>query len=523
MFSPSFQNQNILKGIWPFLILLILGLSLYGRTLFFDFTYLDDNTLIIENAPLISDLKNIGQIFSDDVFFSAAKFYYRPLLNVSFLLDMTVAGPAPVIFHLTNITIHILAAWLVWRLFIKLQHSPALSFFLAILFLVHPVMTQAVAWIPGRNDSLLAVLVLSAFLAFLNFKDQPRLGSYISYLTFLFLALLTKETAIFLPALVIFYFLFIEPKKIMVADRWLLVSGSAAAGFLWFLMRHFALGGETTAYISAFAQIIKNSPALLIYLGKLILPFNLNVFPILADSTLVYGLIVLLLMVGAYFRTRLKRNNYIIFGLLWFLVFLLPAFIRINGLPDFLEHRLYLSFVGFLIILVEISGLKDLDFRRQSVKIIGAIILLILAILTWQHSSNFRDRLTFWQSAAAGSPHSPLAQRNLGVMYYFNDDLAAAKIYYNKALTLNPQEPMVHNNLGVIYLEEKNFPQAEIEFQAELALDPNYDKALFNLGEVYYQQKNWVRADQLWTQTLRVNPRHYQAYEHLLILQNQLR
>ena len=404
---------------------------------------------------------------------------------------------------------------------ILLAFSFILAFLLALLFLVHPIMTQAVAWIPGRNDSLLTVFILASFLSFLSFSERPRLKTYIAYLVFLFCALLTKESAVFFPALVIFYFLFIEPDKVAVSDRWLIVSGSAAAGFIWFLLRHFALGGETTQYAAALLDIGQNAPALLVYIGKLLWPFNLAVFPVLADSTLLYGLIALPLFAAAWWWSRVKRNRYIIFSVLWFLLFLLPSFIRVSGLPDFLEHRLYLSFIGFLIFLAELDWVKNLDFDRKNVKIISAVILLVLAGLTWQHSALFRDRLTFWQAAAASSPHSPLAQKNLGVMYYFDGNIGQAETYYQRALDLNPQESLIHNNLGVIYLAQHDYARAAKEFRAELVVNPRYDKALFNLGDLASREKNYTAAARFWAQALAVNPFYYEAYDRLRRLQNQ--
>jgi hypothetical protein len=523
-----FKNNDHQSGFFsarftPYLVLIILGLALYARTIFFDFSYLDDNALILENYPIISQVKNVGAIFSNDVFFSSDKFYYRPLLNLSFMADASVAGALPVIFHLANILIHILASILIFLLLKKLGQAKSISFFLAAFFLVHPALTQAVAWIPGRNDSLLAVLVVAAFLSFLSFCDRPLLRHYLAYLGFLFLALLTKETAVFLPVLVIFYFLFLEPKRLKAYDKWLLTVGSGAIGFFWFLMRRLALGTELTDYSQAVWGIMKNSSALLIYIGKLLFPFDLKTFPILEDSTLIYGLLTILILSVAIWQSRRKRLRYVWFGTAWFLLFLLPAFIRPTGMPDFLEHRLYLSFVGFLIIVLELDWVKNMDFRKKSVSIPAILVLAFLAALSFRHSSAFTDRLSFWQSAAAGSPHSPLAQKNLGTMYYLDGDNVKAEEYYGRTLSLNDKESMVHNNLGVIYLNDRQYEKAKQAFERELQVNPNYDKALFNLGDLAYREKQWPAALDYWLAALRVNPRYYEAYERLLILEKQLR
>lgn len=521
----NFKDWQDLKSWRPYFIFFIFGFLLYSQSLFFNFTYLDDQALILDNAPILSDVNNIGKIFTDDVFFSQPKFYYRPLLNLSLMFDFSVAGTLPVIFHLVNIIFHLLVVSLIFLLFCRLNYRKILAFFLALFFLSQPVLVQAVAWIPGRNDSLLTIFILAAFLSFLAFRENARLRNYIAYFCFLLAALLTKENAVFLPILVIFFAFFIDRSKILARDKCLLILASVGAVFIWFLMRSFALGGAALTLQTALSSIYQNSPALLVFLGKAIFPFNLAVLPVLADAKLVYGLIVAPLIILALFFSRQKRGAYFIFGLAWFLFFILPSFIRPNlsEIPDFLEHRLYLPLIGLLIVLAEIDWVKNLDFKKRVVKFGLLVIFILFSCLTFRHSLNFKDRLSFWLAATKNSPHSPLAQKNLGVMYYFagQNDLAAK--HYRLAFTINPQEIMAHNNLGVIYLNDENYRQAEIEFKKELAVNPNYDKALFNLGDVYYRTKRFNEAASYWQETLRVNPSYGEAYERLNILENQLR
>jgi len=517
------KNWQWLRSWRPYFIIFTLGFLLYSQTLFFNYTYFDDNELILNKAAILQDARNITSIFSTDAFFSGDKFYYRPLLNLSFMVDAHFGGEMPFVYHLDNILLHLLTVMLVFCLLKKITKKSALSFFLSLIFLFHPVFVQAVAWLPGRNDSILAIFILSAFIFFLNFLENPRLRTYIAYLIFLFLSLLTKETAILLPALVIFYFWFIDQGKISRSDKSLLIIGSAAVGFVWFLMRNFALGGEPINYYSAFLGMMNNSGAILLGIGKLILPVNLSVLPIMQDSTLVYGIIITIILVVAWAISKQRRNNYLIFGLIWFLVFLLPSFIRLNSLPDFLEHRLYVPFIGFLIAFAEIDWIKNLDFTRKKVKITCFVILIIFALITVIHSQKFNDRLTFWKQAANDSPHSPLAQRNLGAMYYLEGNADLAVEYYNKALLINPEEAMVHNNLGLIYAGKGNLVQAEKEYKLELAMYPNYDKALLNLGDLYYREKKVAEAQVLWQAAFNINPYYYDAYSRLLNLSNQLR
>jgi len=521
--KEKFNNYQWLRSWRPYFLILALGFLLYSQALFFDYSYLDDNELIVGKMEILQNSKNIPLIFSTDAFLSNNKVYYRPILNLSFMFDTQFSEGMAFFYHFSNIIFHIFCVILIFYFLQKLNYSKALSFFLSLIFLVHPVLTQAVAWLPGRNDSLLTIFILLSFLSLLKFLENPRFKFYLLYLLFFFVALLTKETAALLPLLIIYYCLFIDSGKALKSDKYLLLLGTGAMMFVWFLMRNFALGGDPTNYFSAVTSIVKNLPAILVGFGKLLLPVNLSVFPILEDSTIIFGIISLIGLAAGIFISKQRKNNLFIFGIIWLLFFLLPSFIKLNNLADFLEHRLYLSMIGFLIILAEIDYIKKLDFSNKKIKLFSAGLIFILMILTFWHSTNFRNRISFWQAAAKSSPHSPLTQKNLGAMYYLDGNLDAAYHYYSKSLELNPIEPMIHNNLGLIYFERGEFLKAENEFKQELNLYPYYDKALLNLANLYYKQGRSVEAKYLYETTLRENPYSYEAYQGLINLAKPLR
>jgi hypothetical protein len=524
-FRENLQNWRNLKSWRPYFIIFVLGFLLYSQTLFFGLTYLDDNTLILDRQNILTDFQdNIATIFSTDAFFSGTNFYYRPLLNLSFMIDAQFVDNQYFIYHLDNVLLHIISAILVFILLSKILDKKPLAFFLALIFLVHPALTQAVAWLPGRNDSLVTIFVLAAVLSLISFSARPRLLPIFSYTVFFFLALLTKETAIFLPLLVLGYFLSLgRHDQAKTADKVLVGAFSVLAGFIWLIMRRLAFSKENIGLMAAAWSIIKNFSDALVMGGKMIFPFNLSVLPVSLDSSWLYGIAALALLIAVLFFSRRQRYDYLFFGIIWFLVFFLPPFAISSSAPYFLEHRLYLPLIGFLIIIAEIDWLKEADWRDRRILLGGIILLVFFSTLTLWHSRDFRDPLTFWQAAVRTSPHSPLAQKNLGAMYYLNKQADLAQEHYRVALDLNPFEPMGHNNIGLIYLEQKKYAAAEKELKQELEINPGYDKALFNLGQVYYEQKNYLAAQSLWRETLLANPGYEAAARGLLILENRLK
>lgn len=169
--SVDLAEKIFLKGWRPYFWLLLLGFLIYYQTLHFNFVYFDDDILVISNQKFISQLSNIPQAFKDDVFLSFFDVYYRPLLTVSFIFDAQLSGGAPWAYHLTNLLLHLISTLLLYLLLKKLGVIKDLAFFFAAVFAVHPVLSQAVGWIPGRNDPLLALFLLSSFIFFLYFSQ----------------------------------------------------------------------------------------------------------------------------------------------------------------------------------------------------------------------------------------------------------------------------------------------------------------------------------------------------------------
>lgn len=566
----------------PFALLLLFGIIIYGQTLFFDFTYLDDNALILDNAQILSKA-SLPDIFSNDVFFSNHKYYYRPMLTTSLWVDFKLMEALPFWYHFSNIIYHILAVCLLFIFLQRLRIRRALAWWTSVIFLIHPVLVAAVAWVPGRNDSILTIFVLASWLCLENFLRQENWRGWLGHAIFFVLALFTKETAVFLPVLILLYLSLFRNYNFLAIIKYVLRGGSRDEEFdavqtpvadynlsgedesfssevqtpafksgaaltsavlkaqtriliillstwltaliVWFLPRSIVLEGTSFNFFNLFWSLLKSFPAVFLYIGKIIMPLNLSVFPTLVDSNWGAGLGVLILLITVFVRWSPRpRRNYIIFGVTWFLLFLLPSFINpdINSPLGFFEHRLYLPLIGFMLIILELEFIKNLDFKKFKTRLILGIVILILILLNLNYSQAFSDRLSFWNSAANTAPHSAFVQSNLGVMDYLSGDLNKAVIQYKKALALNNKEPMVHNNLGVVYMNLKKYPEAEKEYNLELAYNPNYDKALFNASYLYYLEKRYLEAAYYWQATLVVNPSYFQAYQYLLLLRNKI-
>ncbi|MCM2339330.1 MAG: tetratricopeptide repeat protein [Burkholderiales bacterium] len=523
MKEQNVEDISFLKDLKPFLWIIITGFVLYLQAFFFDFSYLDDNNLILDNQFFLSKLSNIFQSFSIDVFhiFNHSAFYYRPMLTISFILDHQLGGISPFIYHFTSVLLHILSTCLLFIFFKKLNYRKDLSFLFSMLFLVHPVLTQAVVWIPGRNDSLLAVFLLTTFIFFIKHLKEEKGYNLLWALLFFGLSLFTKESAIFAFPILLFYLLFFYKKENKLPfKKFYFFFGSILLSIIWFLSRSYVLRDSTPATLpNMIKSVYFNFPAVIQFFGKIFLPFNLSVLPIMQDTTFIYGIISIILLGIIFFLTKNKRWNFIIFGFTWFFAFLLPSFIRPNPfLPaDFIEHRLYVPIIGIFIILLETDFIKKIDLKKKTYLIISGSLLLLFCVITLVHSRNFVNKIAFWENAAKNSPNYPLSHRNLGAMYYLDKRMDEAEKEFKNALELNPTEEMAHNNLGLVYLSKGMLKEAEEEYIKELEVNPNYDNAYFNLGLLYWQQKKYKEAADNWQKTLAINEGYVDAYNALMI------
>ncbi|MFH1619486.1 MAG: tetratricopeptide repeat protein [bacterium] len=517
--SEAIVEPRFLTGYRPYAGLLLLAVIIYTHTLFFGFTYLDDNTLILDNFHFLGDMSNFFKAFQRDVFLNAAsEAYYRPLMTVSLMVDARFGGTSPFFYHLTNILLHFASSCLIFVFLRRLGYEKFPVFLCSAFFAVHPALCQAVAWIPGRNDSLLAVFIVLSFIFFIDYIASRKQGHLAAHLLFFTLALFTKETAVALLILCPFYMLLIAPKRIFAAHNLTLFLGWAATVCVWFILRKMAFS-HPIAYTPEYMlrSLVSNLPAVFLYIGKLLFPFNLSVLPILRNNTLIYGYAAVASVLILFCFSKNTSRSRVAFGMLWFLIFLLPGFIRPNpDLPaDFIEHRMYVPALGLLIFLLETARIKDAVFGKNPTTFLAAGILGLFSFLNISHSGNFKDSSAFWENAAAHSPQYPLARRNLGAMYYLKGETDKAEKEYLECVKLNPAEPMVHNNLGLIYMDSGRLAKAEAEFLSELRYNPNYDTAYYNLGLLYARQGKMQQAVGLWMKTLEINPHYFGAYNQL--------
>ena len=519
------------------LLIVLIGVVIYANSLNSPFVY-DDIGYVVENVNL-KKLSRLPELLTSSI--APLKAAYRPLLMLSFALNYLVGGLNPFSYHAVNLLLHISTAILLYFLIqgLVLYNSPGNSTYFtlpcltALLFLTHPIQTEAVVYISARSVLLASFFYLFSLLLFLRFNtDSGRRRNYFYLFSLIFfaLALFSKEIAITLPVILVLYsYYFLKPRRLIRGHH---IPFFILAG-LYFLLR-MKIGVLSTTVPGAggrYLYLITSLRVIPSYLRLLILPINQSIdhdfFPsssfFESPVILSLGVIIFLLILGLGLK-RYSRGYP--FGTLWFFITLLPttSIIPLHIIMN--EHRLYLPSIGFFLIisltLVKASQLKlkPLPSRFLKGTILFFFLFLIISsmIASKRRAALWRDEYTLWSHTVQVSPNSYRAHNNLGTCYRKKGWHNKAIDEFQKTLALNPDDARAHSNLGVVYQEKGWYDEAITEYQKALTLDSDYAKAHNNLGTLYGKKGWYGRAIDEFQQALRINPDYAGVYYNLGIV-----
>ena len=497
----------------------------YGATLGFDFVS-DDHLAIVENVN-VSSWGHLPSHFTAHLWShvpSYAPRYYRPFLLTWFLANRSLFELHPALFHATSVLVHLLAVWLVYALAARLLYDRRSALVAALVFALHPIHVESVAWISGACDLLVTVFFLGACLSYLRAEEAPaRRWRWMLLALLLFAgALLSKEIAVGLPALVFLYAGFTAgsvpwsgrlTRGFRAALPFLILSG------LFLVLRARALGsawGEQTPI--TLPTVLYTAPGLLLsYLRLLLSPVNLSPHyefpyvpsPAVVDFFLPVG-ILLLAVAAVWLWSARARDWRIAFAALALLVPLAPALNSRWLIESDLVHDryLYLGSVGFaLLVALAWRALEDrFPHRfRALAPVLVVIAGLAMAFATTQQSLYWKNDVTLYSRAVRVAPHNFRARMNLAVTYQVQGRLSEAIAQYEQALALQPSFPATFS-LGVVYSQAGNLPQAERYFRQAIALEPRVSETYVRLGMVRIARNDALEAEQLFRTALAISP-----------------
>ncbi len=469
---------------YGFAVPVLIALLVYFKTFTYGFVNLDDNVLIVHYFDRISSLSRISAEFFEVYMVGC---FYRPLVTASFILDAQISGVDPSGYHVTNFLLHAAAVTLVFYLFKALKFPAFTAFAASLIYAVHPVFVNAVAWLVGRNDTLVTVFVLISFIFFIKYINQKKYFFLFLHLLFYLFAMLSKEVSLSLPFLLLLFY-FLTSDKIKLSRQIILAAaGWAVLITVWYLMR-------TEAFEDAWCKIsvkpeyfITNIATIPEFISKFFLPVNLSVLPVFKPFHTIAGIVLAGGMAAAYFFIKNKRNNLIILGAVWFLLFTVPGmFSRIliaDHWNEYLECRTYLPLAGLMIASAGFFPAKLMSFKNKSAVILLIVITLLFAVLSRFETRYYSDPQTFFESAAADNPNRSRIRYHYALTLKDAGELDKAEEQLIKSIELNPEWGESYGFLGEIYFGKKEYKKAIP------LLEMSLDK--FSINKESYFEASW--------------------------------
>lgn len=523
------QTDNWFEKILsrPYHSIILICLLLYVQVITFGLVHFDDHGFVLMGSDTLK-LSNIPAFFRHSVFWvlgdttQDTDVFYRPLQNVVYAVCNTIAAKQAWIYHFFGVVLHALTCCVLFRFFTMLKYQASTALVFTLIYAVHPVLVQGVAWIAGVGDQMAALFCLLSIIYFM--KDPgPKGGSQFAtlsfkygflHLVFLCAALFSKEISIALIPICLFrIFLFPNAERKSLPFRgWGLAFGWIVIVVVYFIFRNSAIHPpKTNLLVSAFESFRVNGPLLFEYFEKMFLPHRLSPIPSREDAQVLIGLIVFVTLIFFFiFKKRFTRMT--LFGALWFLVFLLPSFIQQNPQAHFFafEHRLYLPLIGIVIIMMELVGLVEWNMRSNFQKYGFALVLVVFSALTFSHSRTFKDPYTFYDKALASSPKSVIAYNGYGKLLLEDEKYAEAIEAFKKSHQYKPDDLQTTGKIADLYLKNLNDPQqAIVWFKKTLEIAPNSIEAAVSIGDAYFNfLRDTTNAIAAYENALRIDPKN---------------
>lgn len=504
--APSERTGSRDGYIYAFLF--IGGVLPYLNTLWASFVY-DDNYQIVEN-PYLRSFRYLKQILTTPVWsFKYSRVptnYYRPLMSMEYLVLYKVYGPLAYVFHLANVLTHAAVVVLLYAVTRRLFNSKPIAFVASLLFALHPVHTEAVAWVAAVPDIQLAAFLLITFWFFLDLDEPDRNRWWTPIVmtgTFL-LALFSKEPSVAFPVIALFY------EYALRADRrqtnWKQKLGRYGPLF-------FAMGVYLCARIALIGGLIPKLqhprlswPSALLsavslfgqYMNKLVWPVTLKMFYLF---TAVSGPRDLAFWIGVAWMLGLgylcwifwRRNRILVLPILWTVATLGPA-LNARWMPGnvFAERYLYVPSIGFcwlasvgLLALWDAKRIRSFVWARVGLTAVALIALLLCTVKIVKRNEVWRSDLAFFADGVKQNPDNANLHSDLGFAYWAIRDRQHAVEQWNISLAKDPDNFWALNNIGMDAVTEKRYGEAVPVLRQALKMRPEFSEAHLNLAEAF--------------------------------------
>ncbi|MFH1593766.1 MAG: tetratricopeptide repeat protein [Candidatus Omnitrophota bacterium] len=510
-----------------FVVIALVGLAVYLNSFDNGFVW-DDHHLIVNNSFI--NEPHVLKLFTEDLdktSFSKTLFY-RPLQNISYLLDRILWRNSVFGYHVTNALLHLINAMIVFILVGWISRNRTAAFLTALLFVAHPMHYGVVTYLSGRADSLGLLFFLLSFLAFIRYRDTSEMRMMRFMALGFTLSILSKEMALIGIVVFMLYDFIFRMQSRSRKDLFGPYAVLFAILIAYTILRkpHFVasfsheLNNESIfTYILTFPKII------VMYITSLMLPVDLgmrrlvDLEPDLLSMSVTLPSLFIAFLILFSLKVR-KRNKAVSFFILYFLITLLPVsniFVKVNALMA--DHWVYIPSIGYFFILsLCLTSISGYLFRKNRL-VLGLLLVGIYGSLTIQQNRHWADDVTLFTHTLSAKPDDALVRGNLGLSYLERGDFNKAIV--EEAILIKDHPGYAHGycNMGSIYFRMKKFDKALEYFKKSIEIDPELDKAYLFTGLIYEERGNYKDAESAFRRFIELSPHSGLGYVNMGVLE----
>jgi tetratricopeptide (TPR) repeat protein len=533
-------KTDVIKSFFVSVILLIAIIVSYWQVTHFNFVCYDDNTYVTNNSNIQQGItpKTIKWAFT--TFYDAN---YHPLTWLSHMLDFKLYGSNAAGHHWTNVEFHIANTLLLFFILFKMTGALWQSAFAAALFALHPLHVESVAWVAERKDVLSTFFGFLTMGAYYRYVKKTDAKNYLWVIVLLSLGLMAKPMLVTLPFVLLlmdfwplkrFHFkndsiipsdtknrFGIKTNYRLILEKIPLCVPVAISCALTFLAQKDAGAVQALRQLPVKDRITNALVSYIDYVLKMFWPSKLAVFYPHPGNTLpdwkVYG--AALLLAGSCFAAyrAAKKYPYIVVGLFWYLVTLVPVIGLVQvGEQAMADRYTYIPLIG-LFIIVAWGGselFKKWRYQKVFLGVISVVVLSALTICTSYQLRYWKNAVTLFEHAIKVTKNNYLGQNNLGAAYApVNIDIAIS--HYKEALKIQPNCSLVLFNLGTAFSDKKEYNEAYLYLTKSIKFNPKRTEARMNLANVASIQGKFDEAVSQYNKILEIHPDNANAHYNL--------
>jgi len=475
-----------------------------------DFVNWDDGDYSYEN-------KFITNLFNPEIWTRTVQGNYHPLTMFSMAINYAISGTNAWSYHLFNLLFHLINCVLVFRLaYLLSEKNEFIAFVTALLFGIHPVHVESVAWVSERKDVLYALFFLLGLISYVKYVDNNSKKQYGLAMLFMLLSLLSKPAAVIFPVALFSIDVLRERKfnfsTVLEKLPFFLFAGALGVATYFFQQKAGAVG--VLGYDSG-QKILFPFYGVMMYLFKAALPFNLSPFyelpTIGVDLPAEYYLAPFFCaLLGVILYYSLKKNKVIAFGILFFLINLLLVIQIVSvGSAIVADRYTYIPYIGLFFI----AGWTIDKYGRKNSSALVTGLAVILAFLTFSQSLVWHDGASLWDKALKVAP-SARAYNNRGSLYLKKSDWASALECFNNAISLNAKDDEAHSSRGNVYFNTGKVELAMADYRASLAMKPKSALTWDNFGVAFLSKQMYDSAFYCFNRALAVDSTFNPSYRN---------